>query len=348
MKTKVSKAPFITMLVLALICAIVGGAMLFINPYKGAPVQVSGEIGYVKYEGEYYWIGKIKNVSDKPVAIDGNNFIIELRVEDSIDDITRDISFYGWFDELGGELVLQPNEEYEFDGWEINIRSYEKPTQVREVRYTIIEPETESSSEMRYSYTIYRSTIKGLTSGQVAILMCGFMMAVVFLIISFVVLAQLKNTEKRNVKINEYLAQQETGTVYVGGVLSQAKGKGKAVGKTIASGLGAALSAAFLGVGFYKVYSNGVLTDFVITKEGIFTNDPRNKEINPTRMRLVNKEQLVNPTILQNKRQVILHAGDESKTSFVFNLNNCSTDKETLINTLKDYYNAQLVEGKVK
>jgi hypothetical protein len=299
------------MTVFAVICLAFGTFLYFLDTTR-SPIFISQSVEIKKAaDGTYYWVGKIKNTSDEAVTL--VRFEVSLSTADEYQKLYGDLKYsVGWFED---KLVLQPDAEFDLSENVFN-GGVHIPKEVTDVHITW------ENNGVWYGATIYPRI--SLSQIITAVVFLSFGVFFLLMAVLCFVLAR-----KRANKIDAIKEKLSAGELFVSGKFMLPGMDKKAVTKSILSGLGGAISAIFLGVGFYKIYSGAVKQDFIIRPDGILINNKAQT--------FIAKADLKNPTVSANKKYVTLvSATDDSKVPavFSFDIKSSGVNQEDLFTRL--------------
>jgi hypothetical protein len=312
---KVSKAGVWVCLVLAAIFAVIGVVLFVVKPASG-PIVVSKDLeAWTTTSGYLVIDGKLKNDSDEELTI------TYIEIEVTTDGPTQVIylDYYNLDeDEDPADYVLAPGEEFNLSGYGVGC-SYDAHT------LTICKV-TVNGTE----YTVYEN-MSAMTVFGVAM----FIFAIVFIACALSTLVKAKKEQKKYNDFADALMHSEGNGVLVGGTYAQKGEAGKAAAKTAASAVGGALSAAFLGVGFYKVYGGNAQRIFVVTDDGLYVGVNNKGALALANMNFIAKGTFGDCNVSTNKKQVILTNNVTAET-FRFNTANSNVTAEQLSERLRE------------
>lgn len=100
--------------------------------------------------------------------------------------------------------------------------------------------------------------------------------------------------------------------------------------KSALSALGGAISAIFLGAGFYKVYSSSNPKEFILTDDALFVNDPKSANTALDTMTRLDGSNLPDPTVAAKKNLVTLTSAD-GEIVLSFNYKNSGITADELV-----------------
>ena len=293
---KVKKSGFIVALCFGL-AFLIAAAVLFLIPAAKTHIVVSEPIKVVMVNGSYEWRGKIQNTGDEDFELNRYNFSVTVKTSGGD-------NYYGsdfWFIDTNGKptpVTLAPGEEYDLST-EIFMTDRDRtPSRVSQVCVEV--------DGIRY----YLKGDPAQNSRRAVALLC-ILLALVFIIVAFANLKNEKNKAKRYDDFtNNVLSAIPDGGVIVNGFMAN-KGDGKkAAAKSALSVIGGALSAIFLGVGFYKIYSGSTPKEFILTDDNLYINDPKNRSTSLEVMTRLDGANFPEPTVAAAKKRVTVTSND--------------------------------------
>ena len=253
------KIPAIVLFVLSALMLIAGLVLifapsLFVKPVE-APVKVTQDVkltyyGYDDGEEWYVFSGKMQNVSDEEITIDGIGGLVVKAGSNTID--------RNW-KEGNADITLAPNQVYNFDE---ATRMYNGNPSVTSVKVTIDGT----------TYEIYSSGSPLLLPAVLLILA-----AIVFMAIGAVVLKNVNAKSKSDAIVEGLRAQIGGNTIVLKGILADKNAQKAAAAKTAASAAAGAVSLLLFGAGGFRTYSAGSQQkDFVLSDDALYTTDDTN------------------------------------------------------------------------
>lgn len=316
---KVKKTGFIVMLCIAL-AFVIAGVVLFLIPATASPISMSEKISVERVGGQYVWRGKIKNDTDKDFELNRYNFSVTVKTSGGD-------NYYGedyWFVDATSNntlkprpLVLAPGEEYDLSTEDFMTDYDRVPTKVTQVRIIVDD----------YSYYLIGDPAQN--QRRVVGAIC-FIFAAVFVVCSISVLLNNKKQIKRYKSYETIIASLPNGGVFIGGFLYRKGDRKKAAAKSAFSALGGAISAIFLGAGFYKVYSSSNPKEFLLTDDALYVNDPKSATTALDTMTRLDGTNLPAPTVAVKKNLVTMTSADGELT-FSFNYKNSNISADELV-----------------
>ncbi len=314
-KVKPNFIASIIVIVLAVILAILGVVFMNNTP-KGCPVKVTSRITFTQtYDnsGRYELKGKIKNISDKVIVINDNTFTLDYKTPDGSMPAKLKASKFATSE-------LEPGQELDLSTYGILDR---------EILYT-------NSNMTAFKITVDNATYNISSSGSASIIL--FCFAGLFAIVAILTLVSALNLAKAQNRVIEYAASTMPDALVLKGIFTNKKNTAKNVGKSVASAMGGALSAAFLGVGTYRVYGNSVALNFVIGTDKIYGYSQADKKPNPEKPALLlNSEALPQVHITNKNDNVILESVDKS-VSITFKTKKSGVSVEQLTTRLNEIF----------
>lgn len=308
---KVSKVGVWVTLVITLVFAALG--VMFVLLPNNSPLQLKN--GTLKTahssSGIIYIYGELENTTDKNL----NVTYMEIEVE-----TTREIIGV-YTDE---PFVIASGAIYDLHEDEWVADSYYAPESINKITATIDGVE----------YTVYES-MPIYTVAAIAM----FIFAVIFAAVTISTFVGTKKQQKRYDNMNATLANMEGNGVLLGGTYTEKSAAGKNAAKTAASVAAGAVSAAFLGVGVYKVYGGNAQREFIVTDNGLYIGVPSKNPINFAQMNFIQKGKFGDCQITTKPKEVIL-LNRVTTEMFRFNTANSNTTSEQLaarLQALIDY-----------
>lgn len=305
---KINIIPIIITLCFALACFAATIALLFIPEPK--PLKITEKPTVTYTDGGYTLSGKLKNVSKTEVILTDTCFRVEIAAS-----VEGGKQAYNVF---SGRISLQPNEEFDLSA--ISIKWVEGVNV--KVHKIIFTPE-------HTDITVYGSVIN---TGSFAVI--AFFTGIAgagLLIISIASAVTAKRNAKRVNVIIAQMRQSFENAAYCGGYYGNKSQNRTAAAKTAASVFGAVISALFLGLGKYKVYSNGGKREFIITDNAIYMY------INGNFCNITDEIKAVfaNPAVTQSKGRI--HVKGEDKNVYLIVCAD-KPDREQTLNNLKSIF----------
>lgn len=296
---KVNKAGFFVSLVLTLACLI--GAVVWLLIPSNCPLEVQGDITTSHKSGYIYVHGTLKNTTDKELEITYMEVVVTTA--------NKKITIYD--DErivvpvLGVLDLTQEN-------W--GTQSYETPQRVSEINVTID----------GVKYSVYGSNF----SFGVVVL---FVLAVVF---GIVTVSTIKNNKKKQKAYDEItkIYPEFGGAATFSGLYGKEGERAKAIGKTVASSIGAFISALFLGFGTYKIYGATKAVKLLVLDNGLYVVDAEN----PEETSFIEKGKFPDSVVSTNKNKVVL-TNKATKENFIFNTDKKSLTPQELVDRLNEF-----------
>lgn len=140
-----------------------------------------------------------------------------------------------------------------------------------------------------------------------------------------------RNQQKQRDRITAFMKQNAgENAVFLTGTYKKEGDAGKAAAKTAASVAGGILSAAFLGVGVYKIYGSATVVGYIIDDNGLFVFDP-NQPLVPGNVAFTPKGRFNECTIKTGSSKVVL---TDTVTNEIFTIN--VTDKAHTPEQIRD------------
>lgn len=307
---KVKKTGFIVLLCFAA-AFLITGVVLFLIPAPKSPIIMSEKITVVRNSGRYEWRGKIKNDTDKDIELNRFNFVVTVKTSGGDNYYSSDY----WF--VDGPIVLAPSEEYDLSTKEFMTDSDRTPSKVTKV-LVIVD---------NVNYYLIGSPLQNRCRGFAII---SLAVTVVFVICAVAVLRNGKKQAERYKAYETLVASLPNNGILINGFLSRKGDKKKAVAKSALSALGGAISAIFLGAGFYKVYSSSNPKEFILTDDALYVNDPNSGNTSLDAMTRLDGAALPQPTVAVNKKLVTMTSAD-GELVFSFPYKNCGLTAEQLV-----------------
>ncbi len=307
---KINIIPIIITLCFALACFAATIALLFIPEPKPLKITEKPTVEYV--DGEYVIHGKIKNVSGKEIILRAYGFRAEVNaINESGNNMTYTIKPYD-------DIAVQPDEEITLSFLHAKLGSLQNA----KINKIIFTPE-------HTDITVYGSVIN---TGSFAVI--AFFTGIAgagLLIISIASSVTAKRNAKRVNVIITQMRQSFENAAYCGGYYGNKSQNRTAAAKTAASVFGAVISALFLGLGKYKVYSNGGKREFIITDNAIYMY------INGNFCNITDEIKAVfaNPAVTQSKGRI--HVKGEDKNVYLIVCAD-KPDREQTLNNLKSIF----------
>jgi len=332
-KTKVKLTSFIIMAVIAVAFAL-GGGIYMATYQKSWPISVTSRITFTEtYEGSgrYNMGGRIKNTSNETIVIDNDTFTLTYKVENG----TQAFHFHGGY---AGHTISYYFPEELAPGEELDLSNI--PTLDREIIAYY-------SSMNSFTMTVNGTTYNLTQGNTIAIVL--FIVGGVFALLAVCLLIGSVNTAKAQNKVIEHATNNVPDAMVVSGTLTNKKDAAKNIGKSIASAMGGALSAAFLGVGAYRVYGSGVRCNFILGKDKILAFNLADKK--PTAEKAVVIDNTVLPEVIVTSKNnnVNIVTADKS-TNIVFNTKGSGYTAEQIKDRLLEIFNVvsteTMVDGK--
>ena len=307
---RINIIPIIITLCLALAFFAAAIALLFIPEPKPLKITEKPTVEYV--DGEYVVHGKIKNVSGKEIILRAYGFRAEVSaINESGNNMTYTIKPYD-------DIAVQPDEEIALSFLHAKLGTLQNA----KINKIIFTPE-------HTDITVYGNVIN---NGNFAI--CALFTGIAgagLLIISIASSVTAKRNAKRVNNIIAQMRQSFENAAYCGGYYGSKSQNRTAAAKTAASVLGAVISALFLGLGKYKVYSNGGKREFIITDNAIYMN--ANGKFCSITDEI--KATFTNPAVTQNKGRI--HVKGEDKNVYLIVCAD-KPDRERTLNNLKSIF----------
>lgn len=315
---KVKKTGAIVMFAIAVVCALIGVALMLVNQ---SPVVVEKEITIVPSGTRYEWRGLLRNTSIRPITI------TKLRITLTTDDAEYAVSGPLVVDLIGeSEMAyadpvdLDPDEGLELDGAK---DSYGNRVPVAVEK---IEIEINAGGKVK-AYTLSKS------SGNMK--SWSFLLIVLAAVFVFAGAGQI-TSQKRQVKQWEvgqaYAATLDGGTFVYGYIGSKGMDK-KAALKTLGSALGAAASALLVGAGSYRIYGGNARKALLFTTDGLYVGDVQAKSYSIDRMELIPNGGLLDAVVEKKAGNVVLT--DNNKTSIIVNIKENDVDENRIYELLQ-------------
>lgn len=312
---KVKKTGFIVTLCVAL-AFVIAGVVLFLIPVPKSPISMSEKIAVVQVGGQYEWTGKIKNDTDKDFQLNRYNFSVTVKTNGGD-------NYYGedyWFVDYNLKptpVTLAPGEEYDLSTEDFMTDYDRVPSKVTQVRINVDGKD----------YYLIGSPAQNTRRAFGVI--C-FVLAVVFVICAISVLLNNKKQAQRYKAYDAVISALPGGGKLIGGFLYRKGDKKKAAAKSALSALGGAISAIFLGAGFYKVYSSSNPKEFILTDDALFVNDPKSANTALDTMTRLDGSNLPDPTVAVKKNLVTLTSAD-GEIVLSFNYKNSGIAADELV-----------------
>ncbi len=313
---KLKKGAFITMFCFAAACAVLATLLSFPGVlFDKSPVRIAQPFSITEAADEtntYIWHGAIKNESDSTVKV--HDLIVEVRAADG-----QTLTVKDWFVK-SGSVVLQPGEEYSLEGLRTHIDG--DPESVKGV-----------SADVSKVGTVYRNTYRmfGFSFQPSAGAIVVYLLAAFFAFCGVLFLKGAFTQVKRHREMCAF-AQTKEGATFLNGYAGQQGSVGKAVGKSILSVLGGALSAIFLGVGFYKIHSAHGYTkkEFIVTKDTLYICAPKTRP-DWNAMQPIPAHEFAACTVSTEKKHVLL---TDSRMALMFRASENDLDAKGIADVL--------------
>ncbi len=314
-KVKPNLITSIILIVLAIIVAILGVVFMNNTP-KGCPVKVTSRITFTQTadnSGLYELKGKIKNISDKVIVINDDTFTLDYKTPDG---------------SRPAKLIASKFATSELEpGQELDLSSYGLVDD--EVVYT-------NSNMTAFKITVDNATYNITSNVTTSIIL--FFFAGLFAIVAIISLVSALTLAKAQNKVIEYAASTMPDALVLKGTFTNKKNTAKNIGKSVASAMGGALSAAFLGVGSYRVYGNSVALNFVIGTDKIYGYSQADKKPSPEKPALLLDSEALPQVHITNKNDnVILESVDKS-VSITFKTKKSGVSVEQLTTRLNEIF----------
>lgn len=315
---KASKAACFVVLVFAILLAAFGTVMLLL-PTPVSPVTVDNPSVYKTGGswGNIYMDFTVENVSDKDVYIS----YIEVSIS------TNNGTETGYYD---SGLQLKAGESYTFKDY--GFSSYNNPNYITKITVKI-------NGTTYYAY----GTDPGTKPIGFALLFIG----AIFAILTVASFVGVSKQNKRYAGIEQEVDAAFAGNaLFVVGQYGKKGEAGKAIAKSTASAVGAAVFAGLFGFGAFKIYSANTLKEFVVTDDRLLVGNPSKKGFSLNTMDYMGKEAFTESEIKVKKKSVILK-NKISGEYFTFNL---ASNKSVTVDQLVEKLNKLIapVETKVQ
>lgn len=178
-------------------------------------------------------------------------------------------------------------------------------------------------------YTVYEN-MPAYTVAAIAMII----FAVIFAVLTLTMFLNARKMQKRYDEMNATLANMSGDGILLGGVYTQKNAAGKNAAKTAASVAVGAVSAAFLGVGVYKVYGGNTQREFIVTDNGLYIGVPSKNPINFAEMNFIPKGKFGDCEVTVKKKNVILTNNTTNET-FIFDTANSTANTEQFADRLR-------------
>lgn len=317
---KYNKKPQIICIIIAAVWLVVGLLLIFvpkfINNNGEAPVAITENICLVRTQsGQYPYTlaGKIKNVSDNEITIKGDGGL-KVYFDDSENTYTSDL----WYED-NRDIVLQPDEEYDFSNCDYAF------TYNFEINRVVVNVDGKSYA------------LIGTVTSQTFIfgVLCLFV-AVILLVIGLCTLPAQKRQAMREAAVNSLSYQfGENCTVLVGVLANKSEQKSEAA-KTALWGLGALLSAIFLGAGVFHIYRGAQRREFILSDDALYILDPASPDVS-VNIKKATKAEFTVANITAKKNKVIM-TGADGNITFTFLTKKCPLSNEQLTAKLNEIF----------
>ena len=321
-KTKMKLTSFIVMAVIA-VAFLLGGGIYMATYQNGWPVEVTSRITFSQTgdnTGRYTMGGSIKNTSNETIVLTKDTFTLTYKTENGT------MSFHFVRGSRGpeyyfGTTELKPGETLNFK---------DMPTLDNEIAY------------YNTNMTKFTMNVNGkdynLTQGNTTAIVL-FIVGGMFAILAICMLVNSANTAKAQNKVIEHATQNVPDAMVVSGTLTSKKDAAKNLGKSIASAMGGALSAAFLGVGVYRVYGTGLRCNFILGKDKILGFNMADKKPTAEKAVLIDNNVLPEVVITTKNNNVNLTTADKA-TTIVFNTKGSGYTAEEVSARLNEIFTA--------
>ena len=311
MKTKINKIPFIILITITVILAVAG--VLFKTTFTfGNPIKVTSRITCTQtYDnsGNYKIGGKIKNISDKDITIDSYTFRITYKTDKSSE---------AMYLEVDQPITISPNQEFDLSTF--------GTVRLNDWLNTNMTKMTMSVDGISYD----------LTANNTASIVL-FVFAGLFGLCAILVLVSQTKTAKAKNNLSAFASENVPNSILVSGALFNKKDAKKNIGKSIASAMGGALSAAFLGFGVYKIYGTGVNCNFIIDSDKIYAFNQQTNKFNLNEAVVITGNDFANAEISTKKKDVIVTNKDKS-TTLIFKPAKANINIDELVLRLKEIF----------
>ncbi|MDE7086565.1 MAG: hypothetical protein K2O67_00040, partial [Clostridia bacterium] len=327
MKQKVNynRKPFIILICIAvafLLAAVLCIVVPMILPKPEAPVKVTSDIElvYSRTYDEYSLRGEITNVSGERVVIKNDGGMV-VYCSNSDDNFT-----HGWYKDYS-DIVLEPNESYDFDNCRFALGGGDSTPRVTRVKVDI-------------DGTTYYLVGSDSLPMFIAII-CG-----VFALVFFIVAITQKNNQKNKVMqgnaVQDLCATTGEPSFIISGNLTDKNEQKKAAAKNAGWAAGAVLSSLFLGVGYFRVSSGTSAMNFVLSEHALYSisNGAQGAGLVP-----ITRDDFHAASIQVKKKKVIIKSVDGIRTITLFHDKKLPVTVEQVAQYLNNIFFAPLPEA---